>query len=116
MAHFECSDSAVHSSSLVSSQADRRIDCDQDRQTMIFILLVLLPYSQTKMSGTEETLIEAMRAVALSYSPTISSKATNKHDNANKVDLEKLILTPDHRLSEAWLNKLQQSSALYYEC
>jgi len=53
-------------------------------------------------------LIDAMRGVTLSSSAAVSSKPDGRKDKQDRVDLEKLILTPDNRLSGEWLNKLQQ--------
>jgi len=60
------------------------------------------------MAGGDVELIDAMRSITLSSSTAASSRPGVRKNKQDKVDLEKLFLTPDNRLSAEWLNKLQQ--------
>jgi hypothetical protein len=59
-----------------------------------------------------DELLDAMRLLTLPSNdikgskPTAERKLSSKENE--KGDLEKLFLTPNHRFSDEWLNKLQQ--------
>ena len=67
----------------------------------------------TAMVATKtDKLLEAMGSLSLSSNiPNENNPLSEKETslkNDTEIDLEKLFLTPDHRFSGEWLNKLQE--------